>query len=1240
MPPIILTNPIIQPGRPILPTPIMPILPPVQLTNIHPIHPILPTNTFPPIVLLPNCTQAPAGMVGWWRGDGNTLDSSGLGNNGIAINIGYTIGIVGQAFACDPNSFPYGTYTGIQIPDQPAYVLTNSLSIEGWVRPRGDGYGIFWRGDNRPGLDPYFLSMQGNNNLRFYIEDESGNSAMVGTYLTYNQWTHVAATLDGSTGTMSIYTNGVLADQTVTDVRPFGNLIPGDSPGVGIGNVNDGFNNFPFTGDIDEISLYNRALSSNEIVSIYNAGSAGKCPIVAPTCASAPSGLVGWWPAEGNGNDSTGTNNATVPDGVTYAPAEVGQGFSLDGQDHRIVVPDAPQLNFSSNQDFSIEVWILPLANPGNWKDVMSIIDKRVAPDTITQLGYELNLEGGVVIFQMADVLAPFSWNNFSGGPDLRDGQFHHVAVTVQRNSTSGGQLYIDGQLVLTFDPTICPGDLSNTGPLRIGNHATPGLPAFYHGIIDEVSLYNRALSVNEIESLYHAGSAGKCPVTAPTCVSPPSGLIGWWPGNGNANDIVGGNNGVAQNITYTTGVAGQAFACDPNNYPYGTYAGIQIHDQPAYVLTNALSIEGWIRPRGDGYCIFFRGDDRPGLDPYVLSMQGNNNLRFYIEDESGNYAFVGTDLNYNQWYYVAATWDGSTGTMSLYTNGVLAGQTATDVRPFGELIPEDSPGVGIGNVNDGFNNFPFVGDIDEISLYNRALTAAEIQSIYNAGSAGKCQSPPSCTPAPSGLISWWPGEGNAQDVTGNNNGTPQNITYTNGEVGQAFVFSGSSSQIMVPASPSLNVGLGSGFTFETWINTADFSFQSICEWNNINGNGTGSFGGGAIGAHLELNEYNADGSLWGNIIDTSANAHIINTVGGVITPNTWQHVAMTYDKTSGVAVLYRNGVMVATQNLGVFTPQTSSDFFMGNRPAGPFSPLYFNGKMDEPSLYNRALSASEIKSIYNAGSAGKCAWPFPPAITVPPVNQTSVAGSNVVLSVVAGGTGPFSYQWSFNGTNILGATNATLTLTNLHPNQSGSYAATITTPYGTIASSGAIVTVMARNILVYKYSGAEKITTAGQAFAYGYSGQMFFIPDSTNGTFVGWGTIKGKKQYWVNSLSDYLLITIPGASNQTFTVLGRAGQGIDTNGCPHIWSYLHKGKNTPLTIGQQMFFSFPNNFSCDATHVYPDSQTGNMVLSESSSIYTFLPQNTQTANNTGQTMTDLVNALTQTLAGQGYQTQ
>jgi hypothetical protein len=223
-----------------------------------------------------SCDPAPSGLVGWWKGDGNTLDSVS-GNSGVNQNITYTTAMVGQAFACNPNGFPYGTYTGIKIADQPAYALTNSLTIEGWVKPQGAGYLIFWRGDNRPGIDPYDLSMQGNNTVLFQISDANGNSANVGTTLAYNQWTHLAATLDGSSGKMSLYTNGVLASQVTTAIRPFGNLIAGDSPGVGIGNLNDGQNNFPFNGDIDEIALYNRALSAAEIVAIYNAGSAGKC---------------------------------------------------------------------------------------------------------------------------------------------------------------------------------------------------------------------------------------------------------------------------------------------------------------------------------------------------------------------------------------------------------------------------------------------------------------------------------------------------------------------------------------------------------------------------------------------------------------------------------------------------------------------------------------------------------------------------------------------------------------------------------------------------------------------------------------------------------------------------------------------------------------------------------------------------------------------------------------------------
>jgi hypothetical protein len=219
----------------------------------------------------------------------------------------------------------------------------------------------------------------------------------------------------------------------------------------------------------------------------------------------------------------------------------------------------------------------------------------------------------------------------------------------------------------------------------------------------------------------------------------PRDGLVGLWSGEGNAVDSVGGNNGVMRNVSFTDGVVGQAFAFAPDSFPYGTYVGVQIPDKPAYALIQSLSIEGWVRPRGNGYMIFFRGDHRPGLDPYHLSLDGHLNLEFGVCAEDGNTATVHTPVGLGAWIHVAGVLDDNTGTMSLYTNSVLAAQIVTTVRPFGTLQADESPGVGIGNVNDGGNNFPFIGEIDEMALYDRALTADEVNAIYseNAANAG-----------------------------------------------------------------------------------------------------------------------------------------------------------------------------------------------------------------------------------------------------------------------------------------------------------------------------------------------------------------------------------------------------------------------------------------------------------------------------------------------------------------------
>ena len=146
-------------------------------------------------------------------------------------------------------------------------------------------------------------------------------------------------------------------------------------------------------------------------------------------------------------------------------------------------------------------------------------------------------------------------------------------------------------------------------------------------------------------------------------------------------------------------------------------------------------------------------------------------------------------------------------------------------------------------------------------------------------------------------MVSWWPGDGNLNDIVGENDGAGQNLAYSGGKVGAAFYLNGSNSFIKVQANAGLNVGAGSGLTFETWINPATQSRQAVAEWNdNI----------GDIGTHLFMteNQYPTLGSappgcLYANLVDTSGTSHVFSTAGGVVTSNSYQHVALTYDKAS-----------------------------------------------------------------------------------------------------------------------------------------------------------------------------------------------------------------------------------------------------------------------------------------------------------------------------------------------------
>src|SRR5258706_1764805 len=209
-----------------------------------------------------NSSPPTAGLVGWWRGDSNASDSAG-NHSGTLLGMGFTTGVYNQAFAAGDGN------KRVLIPDDAAFQLTNSVTMAAWVKPSGYGQVILFRGDSRGGLDPYQIGLDTSSRFGLAIEDAVGGYADVWapTALPYNQWTHVAATLEGTTGSLRVYINGALVAENFTLVRPFGALIPSADPGLSIGNVTPGYD-FPFRGGIDEVVLYSRALSADEMISL------------------------------------------------------------------------------------------------------------------------------------------------------------------------------------------------------------------------------------------------------------------------------------------------------------------------------------------------------------------------------------------------------------------------------------------------------------------------------------------------------------------------------------------------------------------------------------------------------------------------------------------------------------------------------------------------------------------------------------------------------------------------------------------------------------------------------------------------------------------------------------------------------------------------------------------------------------------------------------------------------------
>jgi hypothetical protein len=228
------------------------------------------------------------------------------------------------------------------------------------------------------------------------------------------------------------------------------------------------------------------------------------------------------------------------------------------------------------------------------------------------------------------------------------------------------------------------------------------------------------------------------------------------------------------------------------------------------------------------------------------------------------------------------------------------------------------------------------------------AADAADAADVTDAVDVG------ACAPLPSGALAWWRGEDDVTDVIGHRTGTRAGaVLYTTGMSGRAFLFDGKS-YASAPAT-GLPVG-GAARTLELWARIDDPPTEEAFFA------GYGGFGSYAatfhLGAEFDMRPFF---SQWG-----------VNTKAPFWAKQTWHHVAVT-STDAGLVRLYSDGVFASESSMPISTP-SGTTFLIGAIPGDSSRRLF--GAASEVTVYDRALTADEIRAIAAAGGRGKCLPP------------------------------------------------------------------------------------------------------------------------------------------------------------------------------------------------------------------------------------------------------------------------
>ena len=464
--------------------------------------------------------------------------------------------------------------------------------------------------------------------------------------------------------------------------------------------------------------------------------------------AACPDDIISYWrldddgtyPDSVNGNDGAGNANPTFVVGGLVNGAQ-----DFNGINDRIEIPADGSFGWGKEESFTIEVWMKNTVNPGGSEVFVGrdgTVDSLQWWVGIRPTGYAAfnliatNGDGQLIEGSLAENSTP-----------LADGDWHHV-VAVRDASTGENRLYVDGQLDIPavaqayaagFD-SVTAADVMNIGGFPGGN--------FFDGMLDEAAIYNRALSLAEIQAHYNnrigqdycAGAGGGGTSDAPF----PEETISYWKldDDGTYPDSFNGNDG--------TGSAPPVFEAE------GLVNGAQDFDG----INDRIEIPadgsfGWGKEESFTIEVWMKNTVNPGGSEVFVGRDGTvDSLQWWVGIRPTGYAAFNliatngdgqliegslaensTPLADGDWHHVVAVRDASTGENRLYVDGQLDIPAVAQAYAAGFDSVTAADVLNIGAFPTGNH---FEGTLDEVALYNRALSLAEIEQHYDSGLAGR----------------------------------------------------------------------------------------------------------------------------------------------------------------------------------------------------------------------------------------------------------------------------------------------------------------------------------------------------------------------------------------------------------------------------------------------------------------------------------------------------------------------